>query len=92
MTQCDRDPRLAEIVFVHEVRLLGLVDRDRAESQTITRFELRDQWKIDGGDFTNARIAARRLAVGHQYDRHAVWRKLHGPEGDAFRQKLHGVS
>lgn len=92
MSERDRGACLRQILLALEVQLLRIVDRDRTEPQTIAWLELRDQRKIDARHFADPWIAARRLPVGHQNDRHSVRRKLHCAERDAFRQELDGIT
>ena len=92
MAKRDRDACLRQVLFVREIQLLRFIDGDWVKSQPIPRFELCDEWKIDARDFADPRVAAGRLPIGHQDDRHAVGRELHGSEGDALRQKLDGIS
>src|SRR5262245_51408605 len=86
----DRASRLLDLMLACKVQRVRIVERDWPKCYLIARFELGEQRKVDRRNFADARIATRRLSVGHEDDRLAIWRELHRAEKRGLRQQLQG--
>ncbi len=69
-------------------RRVGFVDADLGEPEAVTRRRLRQDRHVGGGDGRDLRVAARRPAVRHQHDRHAVPADLHRAECRSVRHDI----
>src|SRR4051812_24692364 len=88
VVQRDRRAYLAEVVFAGKVQPLCLRERDRAKAKAISGLELSNHGEIHGRDLGDARVAARRLTIGHEDDRITARWKLHGAKRDRLGENL----